>query len=487
MLAAPAPPAEPTATPPISISQRGSYDDQKAGASMVHREGLEELANWCQKNKAFLQRDDVYKTIIEIVPDHANARKFLKYSFDKKAKAWVRKRPYRAPKSGKEDVVAEYETRLAALDDALVKATLDLIKKFEDKLGPAKRGAELRELLKAAPNNARIRELLGYVAVEDGKGKLRWTTRVIVETEERRAATAKALTKVQESVPDPKAGEALKAEKDLDIDWAGVRGTERVRVLANTNVDEADAVAKMSHASWSFLPGLVGGKSRTPKGFTIYLIEGETDRSTFIDTYPGYSDADREMNRRLESAWIPNTRGIACWSGNVKTRIDHACKQTTLFFLNANFGITTKRGWLVEGIGLYVNQMVLGTRLCRHVTKSEYVDQTEPRYDFDLQDADADWMTIAGDYLDDVKPTRLAGTLGRNTSEMSPEDVVLAYALVAYICEGHGPKAMETILRRVGRGDASSVVALEELLKMTLPEIQTSLNDWLDEVGGHDF
>ncbi len=483
----PSPWAAQSAASARPLVQGGAYAKGKAAAAKVHLKGLEDLASWCQKNKAFLQRDETYKTILGLDPEHATARKFLKYSYDRKAKKWIRKRPYRAPKPGKPEIVEGYGTQLAALDDALVETTVDLIEKFAEELGPIKRSAELRDLMKAAPNNARIRGLLGYIAVDGGKGKVRWTTEVALETEKRRAGIAKNLAKFQDSVPEIGDTKLRKVEEELDIEWMAVRRTKRVRVLANTDEEEADAVVEMAHTAWSFLPSLVGGKLRPTRGFTLLLIDGRSDREVFIDTYPGFSDAQRERFYRLGSTWTPDSASCACWARNAEARIDQACKQTTVHYLNKAFGITTKRGWLVEGIGLYVNQMVLGTRYSRHVTVSEYVDQTEPRYDFDLQDPYADWMLIAGDYLDDVKPTRLAATLGRNTSEMTPEDVVLAYALVAYLCEGFGPETIETVLARVGKGEASSVVALEELLKLPLPEIQQGLNDWLDEVGGHDY
>ena len=78
------------------------------------------------------------------------------------------------------------------------------------------------------------------------------------------------------------------------------------------------------------------------------------------------------------------------------------------------------------------------------MTGSNCVGQSEPKYDFNLQDPYADWMVIAGETFDDVKPTRLVATLGRNTSEMTPEDVMLAYAFAAYLCEGYGAETIET-------------------------------------------
>lgn len=186
---------------------------------------------------------------------------------------------------------------------------------------------------------------------------------------------------------------------------------------------------------------VVGAARKAPARYTVYLLDGDNGKSAFIESCPGMTKVDRERAYDLGGIWVPRGARVAEWDGRAVARVDGALKQTTVYFLNHEFGITTKRGWLVEGVGLYVNQIVLETRYSRHVTFADG-SQTEPRMDLDLEDPDADWLEIAADYLDECKPTRLAATFGRNTSEMTAEDVVLAYSFVAYLREGfvRGPQ-----------------------------------------------
>ena len=86
-----------------------------------------------------------------------------------------------------------------------------------------------------------------------------------------------------------------------------------------------------------------------------------------------------------------------------------------------------------------------------------------------------------------ASPTLLAKTLGRNTTQMTADDIVLGYALVKYLREGYGRDAFASLCRKIGKEDASSVVALEQFFDARIPEIQKKLLGWIEEVGGNDF
>lgn len=475
-----------------SVAARTAPDDAAYRAGLdalaaAHLERLEELAKWCQKQKAYEQRDDVYRLIIGLEPDHAQARKFLKYSKDRKTGKWLRKRPYREPKSGKPEVVAEFRERRAALDQAEVQARIDLVETHAEALGPLRRDTELRAILKVVPDDERLRTLLGYLKVETKKGKVRWVTQLVLDTEKRRDELAEGLEKALEAVPKPKAILPDTTDRAFEIEWDGRRGTDRVRVLATTDHDEAASVAETIHAAWTFVPQVLGIEREPPKGQTIYLISGRGLRATFIDNCPGLTDERRERLFGLGGGGIPGVPRMATWAGWDVGRADMALKYTTVKMLDDEFGITTDRGWLVEGVGLYVNQIVLGTKYTRHVAATKYVDKSEPKIDADLNDPSADWLEIAAEYMEDVRPTRLAATFGRNTNELSPADVVLGYAFVAYLREAHGAATLEALLRKVGSGEASAVVAIEAILEAKLPLIQADFKGWLEEAGSHPF
>lgn len=486
---APPAPASPSILEPAPVVAPAldAFGDAKKASEKNHLERLVELASWCHKQKAFLQRDQVYEIVLELDPDHKAARKYLKFVKDRKSGKWIRKRPYRAPKPGKPDVVKQYQEKRRAVDGALVEARIALVEMHAETLGPTRRDTELRALLELAPEHEELRGMLGYVKVEKPGGKTGWTTQVALETDKRRDALLEALEEARDAVTPAEECDEDRVDESLDIAWEGLMKTKRVRAIANTDEEEAELVAETVDATLSFLPFVCGGKLRVPSKYTVYLIDGDSDKSAFIENCPRLSDSARERLYGLGSTWIPRTARVACWSDSDVVRLDQSVKQSTVRYLGRSYGITTERGWLVEGVGLYVNQIVLGTRYSRHVAQTNYVDQSEPRINTDLNDPDADWIEIAAEYMGEVKPTRLASTFGRNTSEMSPEDVVLAYAFVSYLREGFGVEMLEKVLRKVGSGEASGVVVLEELMEAKLPEIQRRFHEWLNEVGSQPF
>lgn len=486
-LALSAPSTAPASPVPAELATEDDYAKGQAALRAAHLERLEELAKWCQKEKAFRQRDSVYELILAVDPDHAQARKYLRYTKDRKTGKWLRKRPYREPKAGKPEVVQEYHLRRSALDEQLVEARVDLVVEHSEALGDVATDRELRAILDLSPDHPRLRKLLGFIRVEGKDGKGRWTTQLAQKTEKRREAIMASLEKARKAAPKCVPAKLDATDRVFDIQWDGRQRTDRVRVLATTNNDEAERVARTIHAAWDFLPAFLGIERKAPEGLTIYLIQGRGLRANFIDNCPGLSEERRERLFSLGGGSVPGMDRMATWSGWPVGREDMALKSTTVNLLEDEFGITTDRGWLVEGLGLYVNQIVLGTKYTRHVAATRYVDKSEPKIDADLNDPNADWLEIAADYMQDVRPTRLAATFGRNTSELSPADVVLGYAFVAFLREAHGPEILAKVLRKVGAKEASAVVAIEEILGAKLPAIQRSFRDWLDQVGSHPF
>lgn len=467
-----------------SVPHARDYASELARAEKAQLAALLELADWCQENKTYLHRDKAYELVLEYDPDHKQARKFLKYSWDRKKEEWVRKRPYKAPKEGDEEVAAEAIEKRTALQSAFVDKQIDLVEKHRDDLGPAKSKEQLNALLEEHPDNARLREMMGYVSVDAG-GEIKWTTQVALDTEKARKSIATALEKHQDAVPEPVAAESTDAENEWGVEWTGGAKTDRVRVVENNELGEAEAVVRAVHAEWPFLRDLIGGKLECPKSMTVFVVDGDDARTALMQNYPDLTEDQRELYVQLISGWFSAYR-LGCWGNYDAQRIDSAVMQMSTYYLKAEFDVESTSGWAVLGIGLYVNQMMLGTRLSYPITQTEYDDKTDAK-DRNIEDTDSDWMEIAVDVLSEANPTFLAATLGRNTSEMTQDDLVCSYALAAYLCEGYGKEKIEAILRAIGKGQGSSVAILERELDGTLPEIQARLLEWLEEVGGHDF
>lgn len=471
-----------------SVAALDAFDDAKVAAEKTYMAGLEELADWCHGEKAYRMRDKAYEAVLLLDPDHKKARKFLKYTFDRKAKEWKRKRAYKEPKKGKPEIVEQARERRTALDSTFVEAQLAVIEKFDGKISPKRQRTELQTLMAAAPDHPRVRELLGYVAVKKG-GKTIWMTKAAKETGERRDAIAEALENARDEVPDVESVDLLPPEDELSVEWTVQLGNERVRVIGDVDEDEAEQAAAIGYLAYDLLPFMVGGTQVAPPDFTYYLLGEPGSKDDFISSYPGLSDADREAFPTLRSGWMPGNRvwRVGCWAEEVDQRLDVALKQTTASYLQYEYGIFTKRGWLSEGFGLYINQLVLGTRYSYSITITEYDDPSRPQTDREMADTEEDWLELAARILEDASPTLLAKTLGRNTTQMTADDIVLGYALVKFLREGYGRDALAGICKKVGKEEVSSVVALEQFFDARIPEIQKMLLSWIEEVGGNDF
>lgn len=462
------------------------YASDKAKAVKTQIAGLEAVADYCQSNKAFRQRDKTYEALIVLDPDHKVARKWLKYKFDKKKNQWVRKGKYRLPKEGKPEFIEEAIKQREALDEAYVDTVLDLIDEHEEALGPKKRQAELAELLAAAPDNARIREAMGYVGVEED-GKTVWKTVAVVQAEETREELADHLRELRQECPEPEEAEPTSKEEEIDLDWTQILKTSRVRVAGDVEADEILQVTRNAHMAFDLLPELVGKKGKPRKGFTVYLFNGAGSREDFLDAYPGLTDEERDERMNVASHWMPGGLECIVTSEETASRVDLACKQVTQAYLGDTFGKLYKRGWISEGFGLYVNQMVVGTRLSYLVIKSDYDREEDSDRARDIKDPNSDWFEMASEVLTDASPNRLVSTVGKGPNEMEADDYVLSYCLIAYLIEGHGPDVLEDILTVVGKEEMSGVQALEKFLEMPMPEIQKALHGWIDEVGTHDY
>lgn len=474
---------------PSHLEQSGAaYSKAREEQAKARAEALEAHAKWCHKNKAYLSRDATYEALLALDPEHKSARKFLKYTYDRKGKRWIRKRPYKAPKPGKPEVAAEAAQKLAAMNATYVEAIMDLIDEHEEALGPVKALSEREWLLAQAPDNEDIREALGYVAVERN-GKRVWKTQMVIDTEEARAEIAELLATTRDEMDDPETAEVENREDSTDVEWSEpVTCGGRVRVAHNVELDEAETIARNAAVQWEMYPEILGGRGTRPRNYQIYLIEGESERDLFIETFPDFGDNDRKTAPTVAGYTTGSLQeNIACvWVNDPVGRIDMACKQVTSMYIAFNYGINARTGWVIEGAGAYLNQMVVGTKLSSSVAQSDY-DQEKKRITQDLRDPDSDWIEIAIEVLKEAKPTLLATTLGRNSNEMQGEDYTLSYALISYLREGHGVEVFEEVLTIVGKKEMSSVQALEKVLGKPLPKIQKDLLAYLEEVGGHDY
>lgn len=480
--------AAPTVAQSAATAPSSDFARRKESAHRERIAALEALAELCHSNKAYLQRDRAYDALLVLDPEHAAARKALRYQKDRKTGLWSR-RGYVAPKDTRGAFIEQALTQRAELDALYVDLMLDLLDEFAAELGPAPRRSELRGLLASAPDNERIRAALGFVAVERS-GQRIWVERTTVEAAARRYTIAEAVQKARAAVPALERGAARQSETEWGIPWAMVLQTDRARVLGVNRDGEAEieVITRHGHLLWDVLPVLCGLRMRAPLDLAIYCVEDGAHKESLIAQHPRITDRQRELYPKLGSGWLGSAPHLALWAPEPEVRVESATRQFTGWYLTQGFGVQSKHGWIVEGFGLYLSQLVCGTRRTFTVVKSRYVDPKEPNFEHRLGEPDADWFADSLTVLEAAPPTRLASTLGKDPNEMTRGDVVLAYTLASYLIEGYGADTVKRVLSRIGDDEAvSSTVALEEALQTTLPELQLDLQRWIESVGAQDW
>jgi len=158
----------------------------RANAEIVAE--LEELANFCQKSRAYLERDRAYECLLVLVPDHKKARKTLGWAWDRKAGEWARRRKYRPPENNKPEPAREARERRDALLAGHRDRMLALLRDTEG-VTLAQREAEIALLLRVNPDDPVLRDLNGEVKEVDGSGNERW----VRKTTKRAFGTRQAL------------------------------------------------------------------------------------------------------------------------------------------------------------------------------------------------------------------------------------------------------------------------------------------------------
>lgn len=496
-LLAPAPAAVsfPLARLPLAVPTRDYAADKRAAlaAAVADAEGL---AEWCQKNKAFLERDRAYELILSFQPDHKDARKALGYSKDKKTGEWIRKREYREPRNPKASSALEAVELRGTLLSAHVERMLAAIEANADSIDPSTKRDDLKALLAEWPDDDRIRLALGQVRLSvDGKPD-RWVSPLAARTLSARAEMRELRESLRASLPAPEPTELLDYEKDLggDLEWKAALEAGPLRLLSTGSKDVAANVLGDLQLMWAYLPKALGGTTGATDGATSYLLASGGAADAFRDKCTLVGDDNKAFWDQNIGTFLGQTVHTALYSRTAQARRDMALRLPVTLYLYQNYGIRSDRGWVVEGFGLMLVHQIAGTRLSysRHKAGDDMSQGTDER---DFQDrikrGDADWLELGRQTMKEGKAPNLSFVLGKNSGAMTSRDLVMANALAAFLIEAKGPEVVDSVLRRIGgqwengkrvvEGE-SSVKVLEDVFEAPLPKIYEVLEEWLTEI-----
>ncbi|MFT7677705.1 MAG: hypothetical protein ACI8QC_001688 [Planctomycetota bacterium] len=489
--ASPANPA--TLLPPAVLQEPDArnYNFAKQAAGEALATQMEELAVWCQKNKAYLERNRAYEVVILYKPDHKLARKLLGYNFDRKSKEWTRRGNYKAPKNSKPPEALEALEKRELIFAAYTESLIAAIEANIDTLPKRIRLKDLQPLLEERPDDARVRTLMGQVRLfEDGKPD-EWVLPTTKLALERRKSLRDFRRSNRKSAPAPKSTNVQDVEADMGFKWNVKLDNGTVRLLSSGSSSESERVLRDLHMLWRYLPEVMGGKLTVGDGTTIYLLTNPGAKDKFGAESSLLSDTNRNYWAKTVGTFLGASTSMALYNSNQPGRLDMACRLTVSLYLWQEYGISADRGWVTEGFGLYLVNQMQGTRLSYTLNSDEYEDKSEENFASRIKEPDSDWLELARRMLRDKKAPGLQFVLGKDVGAMAPRDLIIANALAAYLVEAHGPKVVESILRRIGgtwvdgeliKPKDSAARVLEQVLEARLPEIYTLLEDWLTEM-----
>lgn len=478
------PPPGPLAA--LEAHQDTEFDAARAGLRSSTAGKLEDLAKQCQTAKAYLQRDLTYDTLLLFDPEHAGARKYLGWKKDRKTGEWSRPRAYKAPRDKDHAAALTLMEERAALLKGHSDGLLSLLEEHRESLPKGRFESEVDELLQADPDNEQLRALVGQVKVE-GEGGHRWMRAETARTLEQRKVLAKDWDAARSGAPDPQAVEPEGFETELEVKFTGLAETPGYRVLASSGKGEAEEVARLLEAVDAWMHPLLG-TSHSQGQIRIYLMSGKAGE-TFIRNYPEIAATDRMKYQGINGAWLASSERLGVWNGDRRSRLDQCLRLLVSYAMLDTYGRTEDGnwvaggmpGWIEQGLGIYMTWRIAGTKLSLQMKSSDYSSSGRPDYLDNLQDEEANWISLARRMMQGSRKPNLALTLGKDAMAMESEDLLLTYAVSAWLLEGHEREVFHKILKRCGQRE-STVKVLEEELGMPLPRIEAALIDWLEEI-----
>ncbi len=454
-----------------------AYESARDAALGVRLEALKELADWCQNRKALRIRNELYRQILEAEPDNSMARKVLRYRRDRDTGAWTRKAPPREPKAGKPEVVKEGNEKLAAINDAYITAAMDTLESGRSDLGPMFVHEAIVELSKAAPGHPKVTAALRLVAGPDGT----WVQAETEAARERRKRLEKELKAYAKDTPPVQKGSVQSAEGQWGVAWTDPVEAGFVRVLAPSDLPEREKVAKELYRLWRLLPSLTGKEVEPPESQSIYLLESNGQVPTLVEKCPSIPSDTRTMYKKMYKyldGIIPAPAAYVCYGEKPAHRLETAICSAVELFLLKDYGITYQRGWVTSGLRHYISELTVGTRttfqggLLPTVKMKASVNKGKL----------VPWRSAAAKAIREAPGGSLELTMDMSLTSMRDTEILIAYALVSYLIEGHEPALFGSVLEAMP--DSSTVApskSLAKIMDMPMAIFEQRLLRWLDE------
>lgn len=461
----------PGASPETSPSADASLAGALEAAKLTLVRDLKVLAGDSDKERLYRFRDRLFGIVLQLEPNDASARAGLKYRRDPKSGGWQRAPDYREPTDWAVDSLPKVEERLRELlaqhrdaSIAILSAVPDLNVSIKDK--------ELDALIVLMPDDGQVHALRGDV--EHGG---RWVMLETVSALEQRALFREAI-----AVGEDRAKTAISPSTELPpffegdgfedgyhrvFGWTGEKWTrESLRFM----VLGASLTAVVMQSKDAIMAGpketLLFPSEATAKAW----MQKNPKRATPMDL----RDASAVGALTIEDGtkvvyfgWEPYRR-TSTLSSTVQQGILWACPDDK-----------EDRAWIRYGLGTRIISFVTDLRPPQSISLEGTEGQREANSEPSLPDNLNHWLKAAAGVLADRPTERLARVLTIRTNAMRPSDLLVAYALAAYLREGKPTEFQRFLDASHASNDAASVV--REGLGWDLQTLASRLRRWLPE------
>lgn len=442
---------------------------------------LEELAEWARSEKLFGECIRTYQLLIVLDPDHSNARRILRYRRKGKDGPWERNRPFKVPKNLRIDSIDAFKTRRKLIVDPFVRAVIVSLDKHADDIDAKRREEVLRALIRMDPENKDARDAFGDVKSGD-----EWLPEDAVVAAIRRKELSELAKKIRDEAPQPATTSPRAEESALGIAFTHVLKTENLRVLSTADGSESRKVASWCQIAPRVFNKLLLADASHPQDYTIFLLPNADSKKKFLDKHPEMDADKRKYFGGLAGGWVNNSSHLMDWALNEPGRIDYAVRQTIGLCFMTEFGIRLRHGWVWEGFGLYLTDLICETKLTYYVRPSHYGSSRDSLRE-KLMKQKTNWFQEGLILLKSENAPQLGRVLSLDASAMNDEEMLYAYVLAAWLIETQSKK-LGTILRDVAPLDAvgapqtPGAEVLKKHLGIRADELELRVMRWLEAV-----
>lgn len=471
--------------------------DIEAAVAAARRERVERLAQIALDAHAgglHGTRDEIYEAVLELDPDHAAARKRLRYRKD--GDGWSRRGKYRRPKDRPRKDAADRIPAARSAHDAWWKETLlALFRKAHEAKAEATAEALRLEALELMPDNRELRAATGEVEVRKGSAS-RW---VLPETQAglaRRRALLEAARKAVQALPKPTRSAIEKHEQHEGVTWNRALAGAGVRIVGGAESSELERGYEIAGSTPAVFEAVFGVRPRYPKGqgryeagYPVYVASSREEGDAYVRGEPGITERDLAYLLKLNSSYLVHRPGIVLKGRTTERRMEGLSRTTCGLFISYELGLhsRSKGAWALQAVRHYLAWLQVRRRqlFLAQDTRGARYDRGEPDvpdWKTRIKDDTTDWHALAAEALRSMKPSDVALMLGKGINQLDTRDVLAGYGFVVYAIEAR-PEQATAFLKALAKPEGTTIDAIfEKHLGATPEKLRPKLLRWLDEM-----